>query len=723
MSQKTFPIEEVAKYPSPGNIAPGALAFSPDDSVLTFLFSPNQTLSRQLFKFDLNTGERRLFFDASIGTTEENVSPEEALRRERQRQLNTGVTYYEWSQRENRVLIPLPDGLYVHDGLDAALRKIVDTGDHPILDPRFSPDGKWVSFVQDVELYIVSVEGDEPRQLTHSARGTGKTNGLAEFVAQEEMRRFSGYWWSPDSMQLAFEEVDETHIPVYRILHQGKDAVGESAQEDHRYPFAGQPNAKVRLGIVSINGNDPTWMDLRDAEYLCRVQWLPNGRLSAQLMDREQSRLDLVLFNPETGSPQTLLTETSRIWINLHNMLRGLPEKKTKYPNGFIWASERSGYQHLYLYDEKGSLVRQLTSGEWVVENIVGVDSKKGFVYFTGRKDSPLESHLYVVSFEGGEIRRITKDAGMHNVVLDHKLKYFVDGHNSLEKPPHVTVRRLSNGGKVREITFNDDPRVKEFDLRPPEMVSFTNRVGITLYGALYRPSKRSNEPLPTLVYVYGGPQAQKVTNCWQMTVSMRIQYLRNLGFVVFVLDNRGSANRGLAFEGAIKHNMGDVEVQDQVDGVRWLIEQGITDPARVGVYGWSYGGYMSAMCLGRAPDVFKLAVAGAPVTHYDGYDTFYTERYMGLPQNNPDGYKAGSVLQHVETMQGKLMLVHGLIDENVHFRHTARLINALIRHRKRYDLLLFPDERHSPRKLEDRVFMEEQIRNFFVENLKLSDS
>ena len=718
MVRKTFPIEEVAKYPTPGYVAPGDFAFSPDDSLLTFLYSPERTLSRQLFALDLKTSERRLFFDTSKETTEENVSQEEALRRERQRQLGTGVTHYEWSKNGKRVLVPFPDGLYIQDGLNSPLEKIMDADSHPILDPRFSPDGKWVSFVQDAELYIVPVEGGQPRQLTHGARGTGKTNGLAEFVAQEEMQRFSGYWWSTDSKKLAFEEVDETHIPVYRIVHQGKDVVGESAQEDHHYPFAGQPNAKVRLGVVSIDGIDPIWMDLGDAEYLCRVQWMPDGKLSAQLMDREQSRLDLVLFNLETGSSQTLLTETSKFWINLHDMLRFLPEKKTQYPNGFIWASERSGYQHLYLYDGNGNLVRQLTSGDWLVEDIAGVDAKKGFVYFTGRKESPLESHLYAVSFDGGEPRRITRDAGMHKVVIDHKFKNFVDIHDSIIRPPHVTLRRLSSGSKVRDIYVNDDPRVKEFALRPPELVSFKNRDGVTLYGALYRPSKRSKKPLPTIVYVYGGPHFQMVTNGWQTSGYMTAQYFRNLGYVVFALDNRGSANRGLEFEGAIKHDTGNIEVQDQVDGVRWLVEQGITDPERVAIYGWSYGGYMSAMCLGRAPDTFKLAVAGAPASHWEGYDTFYTERYMGLPQTNPEGYKVSSVLHHVETMRGELMIVHGLIDENVHFRHTARLINALIHHRKPYELLLFPDERHSPRKLEDRVFMWEQIRNFVVDNL-----
>ncbi len=718
MQPSSFAIEEIAKYPAPGNIAPGSFAFSPDDRLLSYLYSPERTLARQLFAYDMASRTHRQFFSTDHTTTEENISPAEALRRERQRQLVTGVTHYEWASKGRRVLVTFPDGLYIQDGLDGSLQKILAVADKPALDARFSPDGQWVAFVQDSELYAVPSAGGEPHQLTHGARGAGKTNGLAEYVAQEEMGRFQGYWWSPDSKHLAFEEVDETHIPLYRIMHQGKHALGEAAQEDHHYPFSGQANAQVRLGVISLQGGEPVWMQTGQFEYLARVQWMPDGRLTAQLENRAQTELRLVAFDIQTGASQTLLVETNDTWINLHNLFTPLPNNQAHYPNGFIWASERSGFQHLYLYDQDGTLVRPLTSGDWMVDGIAGVDTKKEIVYFTGRMDSPLDLHLYAVHFSGDLPHRITQGIGLHIVVLDHGFKHFVDTHEFLTRPPNVTLRRLSDGKKAADIYKNDDPRLRDFGLHPPKIISLQNEAGITLYGALYRPFRKASRPLPTIVYVYGGPHAQMVNHGWLMTASLRVQFLRSQGYVVFVLDNRGSARRGQAFEGAIKHNLGDLEVQDQVAGVRWLVEQGIADPQRIGVYGWSYGGYMAAMCLCRAPETFKLAVAGAPVTCWDGYDTFYTERYMGTPQNNPHGYQVSSVMQHVDKMTGKLMLVHGLIDENVHFRHTARLINALIQACKAYSLLLFPDERHSPRRLADRVFMEEQIYNFIRQNL-----
>ena len=353
--------------------SPARLAWSSDDRLITYLYSPDHGLTRQLYAFDPASGEQRLLLaPADGGATEENISLEEQLRRERLRQRELGVTQYDWARRANRILVPLRGDIYMQDGLDAPLRKIVDSNGVPALNPQLSPDGASVAYVQDSELYIVSADGGEPRQLTSGARGTGITHGLAEYVAQEEMARRAGFWWSHDSAWLAFEQADETHIPIYRIMHQGKDATGEHAQEDHRYPFAGAPNARVRLGVVSAQVASRSWMDLGADQdiYLARVQWLPDGSLSAQIENRAQTTLDLLRFDPRTGKRSALLQETSDIWINLHQIFR--PLRSGDYAGSFIWASERDGFQHLYLYDRDGGLIRQLhVASGWSIRSPV----------------------------------------------------------------------------------------------------------------------------------------------------------------------------------------------------------------------------------------------------------------------------------------------------------------------------------------------------------------
>jgi dipeptidyl-peptidase-4 len=733
MTRTPLTLEDVATHPLPGTAVPGSFTFQ--NGKIAYLFSKDRSLTRQLYVFDPRTGEHSLLvLPPDEGVTEENISPEEALRRERRRQRELGITDYFW-HRSGRILVPLNSGIYVQDGEGAHLRAVVTDTEFPVLSPRLSPDGGWVAYVQDAEISVVSAAGGEPRRITDGARGTGKTHGLAEYVVQEELSRYMGFWWSPDSKKIAFTEVDETNIPIYRIMHQGMDAVGEKAQEDHHYPFAGGPNARVRLGVVDRGGGDPVWMDLGHDEdiYLARVVWLPDGRLCVQILNREQSWLDLLVFDPQTGKGKKLLEERSDVWINLHNMFRPLQKQKEQdAPRdkvaGFIWASERSGFRHLYLLDDEGQLMRPLTGGEWQVDDIVGVDENAQVVYFLGTKESPLEKHLYAVSYAGSdpiaqEPRRITIEPGMHTAVIDPAFKTFIDTYNSVTQPPRVTLRRLSDGQLLHTIydssTRTPDPRLEGLLLPAPEFVTLKSRDGETLHGAIYHPPDNADSaPYPTLVYVYGGPHSQLVANCWQVTVNMRAQYLAQRGFLVFVLDNRGTSRRGLAFEAHLKHNMGDIEVRDQVDGVRWLVDQGLADPERVGVYGWSYGGYMTLMCLTRAPEIFKVGVAGAPVTNYDGYDTAYTERYMGLPQKNPVGYERSSVMAHVDKLEGKLLLIHGLIDENVHFRHTARLINALIKARKPYNLMILPDARHSPRNPADRIYLEGGIQDFFELNL-----
>jgi dipeptidyl-peptidase-4 len=706
--------EDVARLPLPGMAFPGNLSFSQDGRWIGYLHSPDGDLVRQLFILDAQTGQAKLLLDAQ-GASEANLSTDEKLRRERQRQYNLGITSFAWSPVADLLLVPLPDGLYLVKRVTGERRLLVSYQDGALLDPQFSPDGHWVSYVQNGELFISGVAGAAPRQLTHGAAQNGKTHGLAEYIAQEEMDRHHGYWWSPDSRKIAFTEVDESHIPGYVITHQGKEATGDDAREEHRYPFAGQANARLRLGVITLDGGEPVWMDLGDEQdiYLARVQWWPDGCLAAQVENRHQDELRLVRFDPLDGAGETVLVETNPVWINLNNLFKPLKDGR------FLWGSERSGFQHLYLYGADGRLIHPLTSGDWLVESIAGVDEKEQWVYFTATKDSPLESRLYAASLDGSELHLLTQQAGMHSVTLDITRQRFIDAWDALDQPPTVLLRSLVDGSILHTIYAPNDPRLARLNLQPPEMVAITNRQGVLLHGLLFRPAADFGPgPYPTIVQVYGGPHAQLAVNSWRATTYLRAQYLRDRGFLVFVLDNRGSARRGLAFEGTIRHRLGVVEVQDQVDGVNWLVDQGLADPGRVGIYGWSYGGYMALMCLLRAPETFKVAVSGAPVTAWDGYDTHYTERYMGAPQSNTDGYRESAVLNHVEGMQGRLLLVHGLIDENVHFRHTARLLNALIRARKRYELLLFPDERHGPRRLEDRVYLEERLCDFFQECL-----
>jgi dipeptidyl-peptidase 4 len=720
-SPSKITLEEIAKYPLPGTNVPTGISIRPGGDTLTYLWAPEGDLNRQLFALDVESGERRtIFAPPEGGATEENLSEEEKLQRERRRERGLGVTSYAWTKEAERFVVPVRGELWVQDGTQAEPRKVVKSEGAPALNAVATRAGDRIAYVMDDEVYVVDAAGGEPRQVTSGARGTGRTHGLPEYIAQEEMGRHEGLWWSHDGRTLAFAEVDETHIPVYRIEHQGK---ATPTHEDHRYPFAGADNAKVKLLVVSADGGEPREMDLAmDGEtdvYLARVHWMPDGRLLAEVENRAQTRLDLVQLDLATGARKVLLSETSDVWINLHHAFRALEAEDGPLAGGFVWASESTGFRHLYLHGKDGQRLHTLTSGEWMVDSVEGVDEKKGRVWFSATKDGPTEHHLYRVPLTGGEIEKITREPGMHGIAMDKDHRWFVDRFSDLSTPPRITLHDADTGEKLHDVFTARDPRLDELGelaLQPPRLVELKSRDGVALHGVIYEPAGPG--PHPVIVSVYGGPHAQRVTNSWDQTIDLRAQYYRDQGYLVFKLDNRGSARRGLRFEGALHHDMGNIEVQDQVDGVKWLVEQGLADPARVGIYGWSYGGYMAAMALARAPDTFRAAVAGAPVSSWDGYDTHYTERYMGTPHGNPDGYRSSSVLSHVENIRGELMLVHGLIDENVHFRHTARLVDALIAARKHYELLLFPNERHMPRAEKDRVYMEQRIADFWARAL-----
>ncbi|XP_027159606.1 uncharacterized protein LOC113761012 [Coffea eugenioides] len=736
-----FPVEEIVQYPLPGFGAPTLVSFSPDDSLVAYLFSPDQSLNRNLFVFDLKSRKQELFFSPPDGGLDENnLSAEEKLRRERSRERGLGVTRYEWvkaSSKKKAVMVPLPVGIYIQDFHLQPELKIPSVASSPIIDPHISPDGTMLAYVRDSELHVLNLLYNDSKQLTSSADGINLMHGLAEYIAQEEMERKNGYWWSLDSKFLAFTQVDSSEIPLFRIMHQGKSSVGSDAQEDHAYPFAGGPNVKVRLGVVSVVGGPVVWMDLLcgekveadgDEEYLARVNWMHGNILTAQVLSRSHSKLKILRFDIKTGCRKVLVEEEHETWITLHDCFTPLDKGLNKYHGGFIWASEKTGFRHLYLHDSNGVCLGPITQGDWMVEQVAGVNEAAGLVYFAGTLDGPLESHLYCAKlFPDASCPleaplRLTREKGKHIVVLDHQLHSFIDIHDSLDTPPRISLCSLHDGSLVMPLYEQplSIPRFKKLQIEPPQIVQIPAKDGTALYGVLYKPdpSRFGPPPYKTMIQVYGGPSIQLVCDSWVNTVDMRAQYLRSKGILVWKMDNRGTARRGLKFEGALKYNCGHIDAEDQLSGAEWLIKNGLAHQGHIGLYGWSYGGYLSAMSLARFPEVFRCAVSGAPVTSWDGYDTFYTEKYMGLPAENPSGYLYSSVMHHVEKIKGKLLLVHGMIDENVHFRHTARLVNALVAAGKPYELLIFPDERHMPRRHRDRIYMEERIWDFIERNL-----
>lgn len=709
-------LADVARHPRPGLTTPRRIEFTPDGQAVTYLFSGAGTLQQHLWRYDLASGERRMLTrEEESGTGNEEFTIEEQLRRERSRLRERGVTDYQFVREDGDgplvLLVPIGGALRVRRG-DGPLAVLPGTAG--ALDARLSPDGRRVAFVRDDELWVTAVAGDsEPRQLTSGA-GHGITNGLAEYIAQEEMGRREGYWWSPDSQQLAYEWADSRHIPIYPIVHQGLD---EPTIEEHRYPFAGKPNARVRLGIIAVEGATETrWLDLGlgEDDYLARVAWRPDGTLTAQTEPRDQRFLRLLTFDRVTSTATTLIEEHGDPWINLSDDLRFLPTGE------FLWSSEKSGFRHLALHAADGREVRVLTAGEWMVTAVVALDVTRRVVYFHATRDGVLERHLYHVSLDGGPIERITSGAGWHDTIVAPDSGLYLDRYGSLEAAPTLTLRRLADNTAVATLFADEAATAEALGLQVPELTSFQTTDGTTLQAAIYAPpgAAAGDTRYPLIVAVYGGPHAQTVANTWGLTIDLRSQYLAQQGYVVLKVDNRGSANRGLRFEAALANDMGRVEVADQVAGVRWLSERPYVDGGRVGITGWSYGGFMTLMSMLREPSIFSVGVAGAPVTHWDGYDTHYTERYMGHPAINTVGYREGSPLTHIAALEGKLLLIHGMVDENVHFRHTARLVAALTAADKPYDLAIYPEERHMPRDAKGLEYLERRLVDYFRAHL-----
>jgi dipeptidyl-peptidase-4 len=690
------------------------LRFSPDSERVTFLRGAADDKDRfDLWEFDLKERRARLLVDSrSLVPKEEKLSAEEEARRERQRTASLrGIVDYEFAADGRALLFPLNGDLYRYD-LSApaaqAVRRITETPAAET-DPKFSPRGRYVSYVREQDLYAFDLQAGAERRLTTDGGGL-VSNGMAEFIAQEEMDRDTGYWWSPDEQRIAYARVDEAPVAEVERFEIYADDVKVVKQ---RYPKAGAANALVELYVQDVTSGERRKIDLANAVpglapttdyYLARVDWFPDGRrLLVQRQTRDQKRLDLLEVDAATGATRVLATETAEQWVELHNDLRFLKKR-----GGFLWVSQRSGYPHVYRYDEQGRLVAQLTGGDWLVagapQAIAGVDEERGLVYFTGTKDGYVEKNLYSVPLDAkapAEPVRLTAEAGWHDVQMSRDARTFIDTHSNVDRPPNVSLKD-AKGRRVAWLVENPldakhpyAPYVAEHPRF--EFGTVPAADGTPLHWVLMKPHDFDpSKKYPVVVHVYGGPHAQYVANQWPAGIVTQFRnYLVRQGFLVFAIDNRGAGRQGVKADVALHRNMGAVEVEDQVAGVNWLKTQPFVDGERIGVFGWSYGGYMALNMLMRSPGTYAAGVSGAPVTDWSLYDTHYTERYMGTPQDNPSGYAAGSVLTHAKNLADPLLVIHGMADDNVLFAHATKLFAELQKLGKPFDVMVYPGYKH----------------------------
>ncbi|RRN65433.1 S9 family peptidase [Caulobacter sp. 602-1] len=693
MAEKLTPQRVFADPSLSGPTAKG-VALSPDGKRVTYLKGKAEAANVQdLWAADVKGGEPyRLIDSAALSSGAKELSEAEKARRERARVSARGIVEYSWDKQGRFILVPLDGDLYLDSIADGKVTRLTETpGDE--VDAKVSPKGGYVSYVRDQNLYIKPVSGGPEKALTTEGKDA-LSFGVAEFIAQEELSRATGYWWSPDEARIVYARVDENGVDIVPRADIGPTG---ATVVNQRYPRAGRPNAVVDLFVRDLASGKVVQLDLGANKdiYVARVAWAQDGKtVYVQRLSRDQKTLDLIAFDPATGAGKTILTETDPHFIELLDNFKALKD------GTFLWGSERDGASHLYRYAADGKLIAQITKGDWPVDRLEGVDETRQVAIFGASMDSPLERRIYEVSYaKPGKPKALTSGGGWWSAKVADAGGAFAGSYSDPKTPPQ-TALYSADGKRVRWIEENKLAEGHAYwpyasTLPVPEYGSLKAADGAALYYEILKPiGFDPAKKYPAIVSVYGGPHAQRVTKSWH-SPSERT-YLE-AGYVVFKLDNRGSGNRSAAFKRALDRNLGTVEVDDQLQGAKFLQSLPYVDADKLGVMGWSYGGFMTLMLLTADNTPFKAGAAGAPPTEWSLYDTAYTERYMGTPADNKAGYAYSDINTRLDKLKpGSLLLLHGMADDNVIFENSTRVIAALQRKAIPFEMALYPGERHS---------------------------
>lgn len=624
------------------------------------------------------------------------------------------ISSYEWANEGDLGLLRFKGELFTIDRKSGGVlrRTRSDVSEE---NPAFSPDGRWIAFTREHDLWAIDLESNAERQLTTTG-SEDLLNGVLDWLYMEELFTrgdVQGHWWSPDGRKIAYLQIDESPVHEFPIV----DFVpAYNTTTIQHYPNAGSAIPIVRVGVYDFESGQTTWMgvDTTDDSYIARLYWLGDSEhVAIEKINRDQNEHWLYFADISTGEPREVLHHEKPTWINITYMKHYYKSK-----DQFVWNTDVDGHSHLYLYENDGTLKRRLTEGDWEVTALNGVYERRGEIYFTGLEKSILERHLYRVNEKGGGIEQITKRPGTHNVTFSPDFKYYIDRFSAFDTPRSISVHK-SNGESMFIIDQCEATQIADYELPKPEFFRITSTEGIEFQCSMIKPNDfDESKRYPVIIFTYGGPHRQVVRNRWEGNTYLWHAVMASKEYIIFSLDNRGSFGRGTAWENPILENMGHVELEDQLAGVDYLKSLPYVDASRIGIWGWSYGGYMTCMAMFKAPGVFKAGASIAPVTSWRFYDSIYTERYMKQPDDNEEGYEQSAPINFVDGLEAPFFLAHGMADDNVHVANSIRLVHELINAGKDFEFMVYPRKLHGISGKAARVHLFKRLTAFFEKNL-----
>ncbi len=629
---------------------------------------------------------------------------------------------YELSDDENMILLATDlDAIYRHSTkgvfytYNVKTKELKKLSENKVQEPTFSPDNSKVAYVFENNLYIKDLASGNEMQITTDGKKNETINGITDWVYEEEFAFVRAFQWNADGTTLAFLKFNETEVPEFSMGIFGQELYPENTT--FKYPKAGEANAEVSLHLYSLETKKTTPVNLGDYKdfYIPRMKWTNDPSiLSVQVLNRHQNNLDLIFVNSKTNEAKVVLNEKDAAYVDVTDNLTFLAD------NSFIWTSEIDGNNHIYHYDKNGKLINKVTKGDWEVTNYYGFNPKSKRIYFQSTENGSVNRDVYSIKADGSKKMRLTQKEGTNNADFSADYTYFINTYNSTTTPNEFTLHNAENGKLVRKIKDNQALTTlsEKFDFSPKELSTIEIN-GNTLNMWTIKPSDfDASKKYPLLMYQYSGPGSQTVANSYAGSNDYWYQMLANMGYIIVSVDGRGTGFKGAAFKKVTQNELGKYELEDQISAAKKLGELPYIDSERIGIWGWSYGGFMSTNAILKGNDVFKMAIAVAPVTSWRFYDSVYTERYMTTPQENASGYDENSPINHVDKLKGNYLLVHGSGDDNVHVQNSMRLIEALVQANKQFDWAIYPDRNHGIYGGNTRLHLYTKMTNFIKENL-----